>query len=288
MSLDAARATPGRIDLHTHSTASDGLLAPGELVALAAARGVRVLALTDHDTVAGVPEATARAGELGLRLIPGVELSTQAPVGEVHLLGYFIDVTSPILAAALARFRDARAERAATMARRLASVGAPVAFERVVALAGGGAIGRPHVARALVEAGHATSVHDAFERYLTPGRPGYVERFRLAPEEAVALVRQVGGIPVLAHPHTVADLAELLPRLLAAGLAGLECYYGDYDAAQRERLCQLAARHGLVPTGGTDFHGPGLLHQRPLGAVDVPASTVAALEARCTTGSLHQ
>ena len=269
------------VDLHTHSTASDGALAPAALVELAGARGLRVLGLTDHDTTAGLAEARAAAGPLGLRLVPGVELSTHVETGEVHVLGYFVDPAHPDLVVALARFREAREDRAGRIVERLRAAGAPIAYERVLAFAGGGSIGRPHVARALIEAGHATSIGDAFERYLVRGRPGYVERYRLTPPDAVRLIRAAGGVPVLAHPHSAADLAALLPELVAAGLGGLECYYGDYDEPRKRELLALAARYDLVPTGGTDFHGPGI-HQRPLGGTPVPLASVAALEARRT------
>jgi 3',5'-nucleoside bisphosphate phosphatase len=276
--------TPGRayaVDLHTHSTASDGMLAPARLVALAVERGLRVLALTDHDTVAGVPEAsTAAAAAANLRFIPGVELSTYVEAGEVHMLGYFIDPANPTLIDALARFREAREGRAEGMVERLSAAGAPIRLERVLELAAGGSIGRPHVARALVEAGHALSIGDAFDRWLVRGRPGYVERFKLTPADAVRLIREVGGVPVLAHPHSADDLSGLLPDLLDAGLVGLECYYGDYDDYRRAEYLKLARRHNLVPTGGTDFHGTGVAHRRPLGGTYVPPECVEALEAR--------
>lgn len=274
----AARAYP--IDLHTHSTASDGMLAPARLVELAVERGLRVLALTDHDTVAGVAEASAAAEAASLRFIPGVELSTHVEAGEVHMLGYFIDPANPTLLDALARFREAREGRAEAMVARLSAAGAPIRLERVLELAAGGSIGRPHVARALVEAGHAASVGDAFDRWLVRGRPGYVERFKLTPVDAVRLIREVGGVPVLAHPHSADDLPGLLPELLEAGLAGIECYYGDYDDYRREEYLRLARRHDLVPTGGTDFHGTGVAHRRPLGGVYVPPECVEALAAR--------
>ncbi len=268
------------VDLHTHSTASDGLLAPARLVALAIERGLRVLALTDHDTVGGVAEASQAAAGTDLRFIPGVELSTYVEAGEVHMLGYFIDPANPTLLEALGRFREAREGRAEGMVTRLRSAGASIRLERVLELAAGGSIGRPHVARALVESGHATSVGDAFDRWLVRGRPGYVERFKLTPPDAVKLIREVGAVPVLAHPHSAADLAGLLPELLAAGLAGLECYYGDYDDDRRDEYLRLARRHNLVPTGGTDFHGTGAAHRRPLGNTYVPLESVEALAAR--------
>ncbi len=268
------------VDLHTHSTASDGLFAPARLVALAVERGLRVLALTDHDTVGGVGEASDAAAATGLRFIPGVELSTFVEAGEVHMLGYFIDPADPTLLEALGRFREAREGRAEGMVSRLREAGASIRLERVLELAAGGSIGRPHVARALVEAGHAASVGEAFDRWLVRGRPGYVERFKLTPSAAVTLIREVGAVPVLAHPHSAADLASLLPELLAAGLAGLECYYGDYDDDRRDEYLRLASRHNLVPTGGTDFHGTGAAHRRPLGHTYVPLESVEALAAR--------
>lgn len=265
------------IDLHAHSTASDGLLSADALVDLAVSNNVAVLALTDHDTVDGLAAASARARAVGIELIPGVELSTRVDEGEVHVLGYYVDRFSPHLGTELARFRQARADRAATMVERLSKVGAPVDLRRVHELAGGATIGRPHVARALIEAGHARSVDDAFSRFLVRGRPGYVERYRLTPAAAVDLLRRTGAVPVLAHPHSAANVEALLPELLAAGLCGLECYYGDYDEDRRVRWLKLAERHQLIPTGGTDFHGGSAPHRRPLGSVSVPQSSVEAL-----------
>jgi predicted metal-dependent phosphoesterase TrpH len=275
-----AQAGGGPLDLHTHSTASDGLLTPAQLVALAAERGLRTLALTDHDTVAGIPEASAAASAAALRFVPGVELSTHVESGEVHMLGYFIDTADPALREALTGFRAARAGRAEGMVARLGAAGAPIALDRVHAFAGGGSIGRPHVARALVEAGHAASINEAFERWLVRGRPGYVERFRLTPPDAIRLIRASGGVPVLAHPHSVDDLPGLLPRLLEAGLAGLECYYGDYDEPRKRDYLALAKRHGLVATGGTDYHGGSGAHRRPLGSIYIPPRCVDDLAAR--------
>ncbi len=278
--MTPAASGEGPIDLHTHSTASDGMLAPAQLVALAGERGLSVLALTDHDTIAGVAAAALAAAAIGLRFIPGVELSTYVEAGEVHMLGYFIDVANPPLLAALGQFREAREARAETMAARLSAAGAPISADRVVALAAGGSIGRPHVARALVEAGHASSINDAFERWLVRGRPGYVERFKLTPPDAVRLIREAGGVPVLAHPHSVADLPDLLPELVAAGLGGIECYYGDYDEPRKREYLDWAEQYDLVATGGTDFHGTGVAHRRPLGGTVVPPECVEALAAR--------
>lgn len=276
---NGAVAGADAIDLHTHSTASDGLLTPARLVALAVERGLRVLALTDHDTTDGLAEAQSAAETVGLRFVPGVELSTHVEAGEVHILGYFIEPTHPALRTALARFREAREDRAATIVARLTAAGAPIRLERVLALASG-SIGRPHVARALVEAGHATSINDAFERWLVRGRPGYVERYRLTPPDAVCLIRAARGVPVLAHPHSADDLPGLLPELVAVGLAGIECYYGDYDDTRKQTYLDLAARYDLVPSGGTDFHGTGVAHRRPLGGTWLPPETPDLLAAR--------
>lgn len=278
MKLEAGVAE-APLDLHTHSTASDGVLTPTQLIALAAERGLATLALTDHDTVGGVAEAASAATAAGINFIPGVELSTHVESGEVHVLGYFIDPTSTELLAALEQFRAARADRAATIVERLAAAGAPVHLERVQELASG-TIGRPHVARALVEAGHATSIGDAFERWLVRGRPGYVERYRLVPTAAVRLILTAGGVPVLAHPHSADHLEQLVTDLVAAGLAGIECYYGDYDDHRKQQYLKLAQQYNLVPSGGTDFHGTGLAHRRPLGGTWLPRDTPAALAAR--------
>lgn len=271
--------TEGNIDLHTHSTASDGALNPRALVDLAVEQKLSVLALTDHDSTAGVAEAATRAAVSGLEFIAGVELSTRVVEGEVHILGYYVDPENRELGDELTRFRQAREERAATMVERLGEIGAAIDLARVHELAAGGTIGRPHVARALIEAGHARSVDDAFARFLVRGRAGYVERYRLRPAEAVALLRRSGAVPVLAHPHSVAELNQLLPELVRAGLRGLECYYGDYEDTRRDRLLSTAARFQLIPTGGTDFHGGAALHRRPLGSVRVPPASVAALRA---------
>jgi predicted metal-dependent phosphoesterase TrpH len=266
-----------RIDLHTHSTASDGVLAPAELARQARAAGLDVIGLTDHDSTAGVAEAQ-RAGEpIGLRVVAGVEVNTDLPGGEAHVLGYFVDHEQPAFQRTLTVLREARALRGERMVARLRAAGLDVSWERVRALAEG-AVGRPHVARALIERGYATSVDDAFARWLGRGRPGYVPRLKLSPVEAVRFIRSAWGVPVLAHPAGIADLeATLLPDLIAAGLLGLECYYGQYDDATVRRLLALAAARGLIATGGSDYHGPNL-HPTPLGGRAVPPAALAALE----------
>ncbi|MDR7484143.1 MAG: PHP domain-containing protein [Armatimonadota bacterium] len=265
-----------RIDLHTHTTASDGLLTPAALVAEAARWGVGLLAVSDHDTTAGVDPATAAGEAAGVEVWPAVELSCDVTDGEVHMLGYFVDHHLGWFQALLERLRDGRARRAQRMVERLAALGAPVDYARVEALAGGGAIGRPHIARALVEAGHTKTVAEAFERYIGRGGPAYVERLKVTPAQAVQVIRAAGGLAVLAHPGWGQQDA-LIPELVAAGLDGIEVYYPDHSPEQVERYTALARRNGLLITGGTDFHGGGLATGVGVGSQYVPEAVVVPL-----------
>ena len=266
-----------RVDLHTHSHYSDGLLAPAALVHEAGRRGLRVLGLTDHDTAAGLAEAEAEAARLGLTVVPGVELSTSDGAREVHLLGYFFDRDDPAFLAALREFERLRWVRIERIVEKLATAGAPLELQRVRDLAGQGTVGRPHVARALIEEGHAASIADAFDRFIGFGQPAYVPRPKIDPVEAIALVRSAGGVAVLAHPSTAGDVEATLARLVPAGLGGMEVYYGEYDDETRQRLRAIADRLGFVPTGGSDFHGPGFRAGRELGGPPVPLSSVERL-----------
>ena len=266
-----------RADLHTHSNFSDGLLTPARLVDLAASRGVQILALTDHDSTEGVPEAMeAAARHPGFSLIPGVEMSTDIPSGEVHVLGYFLDPGDQRLRQELANLRDSRRDRGRRMVEKLRKLGMDITWERVQEFAGGGAVGRPHVAQALLEKGYVTSFQEAFELYIGRNGPAYVERTKMVPEETVALLRRSGAFPVLAHPREVDDLEGLLEHLLPAGLAGLEVYYQDYDELSIERLLSLARSRGLLPTGGSDYHGHGGEHERLPGDIPLPDEAVDA------------
>lgn len=275
------------IDLHTHTTASDGTLAPAELVALAAAAAVTTLAITDHDTTDGLAAARPVAARAGIALVPGVELGTEDVRGQHDLLGYFVDVDDAAFQALLATIRDHRHARAVAMVERLRALGAPIDLDDVLAIAAGGALGRPHLARALVAAGWADDVGDAFHRYLGAGGPAYAPRYRLSPAEGCAAIRAAGGVPVLAHPTPPGRPWSDPKRLLAflgpladAGLGGLECFYPGYTARVSRWLVVLADHFGLVPSGGSDFHGP----HRPqgvLGAVTVPPDTVERLAAAC-------
>lgn len=281
------RARPARtgIDLHAHSTASDGSLPPAEVVALAARHGIGTLALTDHDTLDGLDEARSAAEALGVRLVDGVELGTVDARGRIDILGYFVDPRREAFRALLAAMRAARERRAEAMVERLRALGLPVTLEAVRALAGGATVARPHVARALVASGAVPDVATAFARYIGEDGPAYVARYKLTADEACAAVRAAGGVPVLAHPvpprrgwMDPLGLRGILPALRDAGLGGLECFYPGYAPRVSRWLVGLADRFGLVPTGGSDFHGPWRPNN-PFGVVAAPADTVERLEA---------
>jgi len=267
------------IDLHTHSLRSDGALSPGDLVRRAAARAVGVLALADHDTLAGVAEAVAAGEALGVRVIPASELNTESEWGDAHVLGYFIDPTDLVLEERLRWLRENRGRRIELMIAKLSQLGYPVSLQRVLEIAQGGALGRPHLAEALLEKGYVRSYEEAFDKILAKDSPAYVARVGLTPLEAVELVRTHAGVPSLAHPGTVVGLEALLPKMVAAGLAGIEAYYGEHSPEMTERCLALARTHHLVPTGGSDFHGRGE-HGVDLGAVFVPPETIEMLDSR--------
>jgi predicted metal-dependent phosphoesterase TrpH len=268
------------IDLHTHSRASDGELTPQDLAVRAHAAGIRVWALCDHDTVAGMADAEMTARRLGVRLVPGIELSAFLDRREIHILGHFVDPTHP----ALVRFEDFLAEhrrgRMAKIVERLATLGVFITAEDIVRWSGGKTIGRPHVARALLEAGAVSSIKEAFDRFLADGRPAYVERFRLEASDAVALVRDAGGTATIAHPGVSRLERGDLSRLRAAGVEGIEVQHPDHNPSVREKYLRLAEEHGLVPTAGSDFHGATVSPDRHLGDVSMPEEDFARLEAR--------
>ncbi|MGI9032738.1 MAG: PHP domain-containing protein [Acidimicrobiales bacterium] len=247
------------IDLHTHSSVSDGSDPPARLAELAAAAGCGAVALTDHDRTDGVAAARARGRQVGVDVVSGCELSCQTGNGTMHLLAYFVEPGQEPLHTELGRLQSSRDDRNRRMADRLAEIGLPVTLEEMEAESAGAGVGRPHVATVLVAKGVVGSVQEAFDRYLAKGRPGYVGKEGLAPARAVAVVRASGGVAVLAHPLTNgsdrAALDRLVAGLAADGLVGLESQYGRYAPAERAELASLAARHGLVATGGSDYHG---------------------------------
>ncbi len=246
------------VDLHLHTTVSDGRLTPEQLVELVAKGGVRVAAVTDHDITDGLERAWEAAKAYPqLTIIPGVELSTDIPGNEVHILGYCLDYRDPDFQASLLRFRHSRVDRAQGMVARLAELGMPLEWERVQQIAGEGAIGRPHIARAMIEKGYISRLQEAFDQYLGRNGPAYVERDKQTPQEAIQLVVKARGIPVLAHPGQLNELDDLLDTLKGAGLEGMEVFYAEYAPTVIQELEALALRHDLLPCGGTDYHANG-------------------------------
>jgi predicted metal-dependent phosphoesterase TrpH len=275
------------IDLHTHSTVSDGSERPERIPELAAAAGCAAVALTDHDRLDGVVPAGARAQELGVRFVPGCEISCEA-AGTMHVLIYFVGGGDGPLQDELSRLQQARDDRNRRMLARLSDeLGLPVSLEEVEAEAGGAGVGRPHVAAVLVNKGLVGTIQEAFDVWLAKGKPGYVDKVRLRPDEAVRLAAASGGVAVLAHPLSLglepSDLESVVAELTGLGLAGIEAIYGRYAPEERRRLAQLARSHDLVVSGGSDYHGaykPDLDVGRGRGDLHVPDAALAELEAR--------
>ncbi|MBI4308121.1 MAG: PHP domain-containing protein [Chloroflexi bacterium] len=273
------------VDLHLHTTASDGRLTPAQLVALVAARGLRVIAVTDHDTTGGLPAAKeAACAYPRLTLIPGVELSTDVPGGEVHVLGYFVDRDNPELESFLARMRDSRVDRGRRMVEKLAALGMPVPWERVLELAKGGSVGRPHIAQTMVEQGHVISIQEAFNKYIGRNGPAYAERDKLTPVDAVRFLARTRALPVLAHPGEISDLDTVLPELKKAGLVGLEVYYNGYTPEQMDGLAKAAAAYDLLPCGGSDYHALGYEGESEPGTAGPPGEVAERLLAMAPAG----
>jgi len=265
-----------RVDLHIHSTASDGRFSPGDIVRKAAEGGLTIIAIADHDTVDGiVPALVAAKAFPWLRVIPCVEISTDVPHGEVHVLGYFIDYTNHELQATLARLRSSRRERAQKMIAKLGNFGVHIEWQRVQEIAGSGSMGRPHIAQAMLEKGYITSFKEAFTKYINQGGPAYVEREKMTPVEAVELILKANGLPVLAHPLTITDPETVIVELKAAGLVGIEDYSNGYTAEEISKLVSLADRYNLIASGGSDYHG--LDTETVIGGVDMPMESVEQL-----------
>ena len=246
------------VDLHMHTTASDGTRTPTELVRILGQTTLRLVAITDHDSLEGIAEARRElANHPQLTLIPGVEMSSDDGESEVHVLGYHLDDSDPDLHEVLSTFRKSREGRGELMVAKLNELGFDITWERVVEIAQGGAIARPHVARALMEKGYVSEIREAFDKYIARGGPAYVEREKMTPEEAVALIRRFGGVPVLAHPTFTNNPPALVASLAAAGLAGMEVYYKNYAPDVVAELKALADRHNLLALGGSDYHASG-------------------------------
>lgn len=265
------------VDLHAHSTASDGAHAPVVAVETAHRAGLAAFALTDHDTLAGIPEAQRTADALGLRLVPGVEMSVHQGAIEVHLLGLHIrDVSA--LQARLEIYRDHRTARAREIVTRLNAIEVAVTVDAVLEAAAGGAVGRPHVAKALIAGGFVKDSREAFDRYLAAGKPAFVEKERLDIAEGIAIIHEAGGIAVIAHPGPEGRRERIEP-LVALGLDGLEVRHPSHSGEDIKRLTALTDFFGLVPSGGSDWHG-AMQGTRVLGAMQVPISWLEAQDAR--------
>jgi hypothetical protein len=274
------------IDLHVHSNVSDGSDTPEALVDLAVKAGLTAFALTDHDRQDGVAAARSRARQAEIELVPGVEVSCDHS-GTMHMLVYFLEPGDGPLQDELVRLQVARDNRNVVLVERLAELGLPVTMDELLAESGGTGAGRPHVAAILVRKGYATSVQDAFDKYLAKGKPAYMEKERLDPVAAIALALQSGALPVLAHPLSMnlspADTESTVAELADAGLVGLEAIYGRYNRDERAELAVVAARSGLAITGGSDHHGtykPDLTVGTGRGDLHVPDGALGALRDR--------
>jgi len=267
-----------KADFHLHTTASDGRLEPAELVHLATTTGLDVIAITDHDTISGVAAGLEAAKKYSsISVIPGVEINTDVPHGEVHILGYFVDYTDNGFEAELMRLRISRRERAQKMIEKLDGLGMKIEWQRVQELAKGGTVCRPHVAQALLEGGFVQTEKEAFDKYIGHNGPAYVEREKLLPTDAVKLIVGARGLPVLAHPGDISELEVLLPKLKEAGLIGIEVYYKDYGPDVIRRLLKVAHKHNLIATGGTDYHAFGDGLEVMIGGALAPAESVERL-----------
>jgi 3',5'-nucleoside bisphosphate phosphatase len=264
-------------DLHLHTTASDGRLDPDKLVQLAKTKGLDVIAVTDHDTVDGIELALESASKLSICMIPGVEINTDVPGSELHMLGYFVDFTRQDFLDALNSLRGARETRALAMIEKLKNLGMPIEWGALKALSKDSPIGRPHVAQALVEAGYVSSFQDAFDNYIGRNKPAYVEHKKMSPVETIHLIRSVHGIPALAHPDYIAGLESMLPELKSNGLMGIEIYYCHYSEEIKKKLLKLSKKYDLIPTGGTDYHAFGDNKETMIGDTQPPAECVRKL-----------
>lgn len=264
-------------DLHIHSNQSDGTHTPLEVVDLAAAAGLKTIALTDHDVVDGIEPAIKRGKEVGVEVIPGIEFTTEIPRTEVHILGYFIDYKSPELLAILKKIQEDRVKRIYKIVEKLKALGVKLDPKEVLAISGKKSPGRPHVARALIYEGVVANFREAFARYLDFRAPAYVSHYKLTPAEAVRLIVEVGGIAVFAHP-AISNCDEIIPDLMAAGMRGIEVLYTGYGPELVEHYKNLARKYGLLLTGGSDFHGLDSGREVKLGDLAVPDEWVDKLK----------
>jgi predicted metal-dependent phosphoesterase TrpH len=283
----------GTIDLHTHTTHSDGSSSPEELIALASASRARAVAITDHDTVSAISEARRVAARFGIEFVAGIEISAEYSPGTMHILGYCIDHESTTLAVKLDELKEARERRNPQIAERLQSLGFDISYDEVSQLAGNQVVGRPHFARLMIQKGYVSSVQEAFDRFLKKGAGAYVEKARLSPAQSIALIHDAGGVAVLAHPYQLKlssheQLDALAGELAGLGLDGIEAVYSRHSAAERLTYSEVAARHRLLVTGGSDYHGsykPDISIVTGLGDLNVPYELLEALKARAAARS---
>jgi 3',5'-nucleoside bisphosphate phosphatase len=250
----------GYVDLHIHTTASDGVMSPSEIVRYAKAKGLQAIAITDHDTIEGLEEGLLEGERIDFEVIPGIEISAEHSPGSMHLLGFFLDIHHPTLNERLGYLQKARAERNSKIVERLNRLGIELTYEDVLKASGGGQVGRPHFAQVLLEKNYVGSFQEAFERFLKKGAPAYVDKFRFTAKEAIHFINEARGVAVLAHPNTLnmngySELETLILRLIEEGLKGIEVYYPEHSPLEVARYKTLAERYGLLMTGGTDYHG---------------------------------
>jgi len=250
----------GYVDLHLHTTASDGVMSPSEIVRYAKTKGLQAIAITDHDTIEGLEEGLSEGERIGFEVIPGIEISAVHSPGSMHLLGFFLDIYHPLLNERLGYLQKARAERNPKIAEKLSRLGIDLTYEEVLKVSGGGQVGRPHFAQVLLRKGYVRSFQEAFDRFLKKGAPAYVDKFRFTVKETLHFINEAKGIAVLAHPNTLgmngySELENLLLKLVEEGLKGIEVYYPEHSASEVAQYKILAERYGLLLTGGTDYHG---------------------------------
>jgi len=295
------RKTTGRlsdmpIDLHVHTTFSDGTLSPREVVQLAQHVGLSAIAITDHDTVRGNQEAIEEGRRLGVEVVPGVEVSVDSHTGTMHVLGYYVDYACDALVETLQTIENARHKRNKEILEKLSELGMPLEYETIKAMAREGPVGRPHIAQALMKKGHVANLREAFDKYLKKGASAYAERLRFSDVDAIQIIREAGGIAVLAHPKSLccddsACLSAIVARLVSLGLQGLEVYYPSHSP-EMQRTCEsLATQYGLLVTGGTDFHGAiyaDLQIGFGYGDLYVPYSFLEAMKARAANNRTRE
>ncbi|UCG53952.1 MAG: PHP domain-containing protein [Dehalococcoidia bacterium] len=261
----------GKTDLHIHTNISDGRFSPQEIVKKATQLGLGTIAICDHDSIDSIPLTHAAAVNYPqLKVIPGVEISTYAPGSEVHILGYFIDFKNLKLENALKDSRNSRIERAREMITRLNKLNISISWQQVRKVAGSSTVGRPHLAQVMLDKGYIKSFKEAFEKYIGLGGPAYIERYKITPSEAVSLIKEANGLPVLAHPLTINQPEKLIASLKAIGLAGVEVHYNGYNQDERKTLALLADQFNLITTGGSDYHGIDDHTETMLGDASVP------------------